>query len=93
MKSRDRLWLLQIANFLAIGWLLVLSSAARAQTVVATIPLGTDMPQAVAVNPVTNKIYAASCTIHHFAPATGNLTVIDGATNATTVINGCLGRW
>lgn len=92
MKSKDRLSLLQIANFLAVGLLLVLPAAARAQTVVATIPIGTDVPRAVAVNPVTNKIYVASCTSHGIGlPATGSLTVIDGATNATTVIKGCFG--
>jgi DNA-binding beta-propeller fold protein YncE len=36
-------------------------------------------PRAVAVNPVTNKIYVANYW-------TGNITVIDGATNSTTTI-------
>lgn len=90
MKSKDRLSLLQIANFLAVGWLLVLPAAARAQAVVATIPIGTDVPRAVAANQVTNKVYVASCTFHAIGqPPTGGLTVIDGATNATTVIKGC----
>ena len=35
------------------------------------------VPAAVAVNPVTNKIYVANCS-------SNNVTVIDGATNATT---------
>lgn len=82
MKSKDRIRLLQISYFLAVGLLLVWPAAARAQTVVATIPVGTDIPRAVAANPVTNKIYVASCT---------SLTAIDGATNATTVIKGCFG--
>ena len=89
MKSKDRVSLLQISQFVAVGLLLVLPASARAQTVVATIPVGTDYPRAVAVNPVTNKIYLASCTYHGFVgPPSGSLTVIDGATNATTVIKG-----
>jgi len=79
----------QILHFVAVGLFLVWPAAAGAQTVVATIPVGTDFPRAVAVNPVTNKIYVASCTLHGFGrPATGSLTVIDGTTNATTVIKG-----
>lgn len=90
MKSKNRISLLQISHFLAVGLLLFLPASARAQTAVATIPVGTDVPRAVAVNPVTNKIYVASCTFHGTSrPPTGNLTVIDGATNATTVIKGC----
>lgn len=89
MKSKDRVSLLQISQFVAVGLLLFWPASAWAQTVVATIPLGTDFPRAVAVNPVTNKIYVASCTLHGLGrPATGSLTVIDGATNATTVIKG-----
>jgi YVTN family beta-propeller protein len=44
------------------------------------------------VNPVTNKIYVASCTIRYpSGPTSGSLTVIDAATNATNiiVIEGC----
>ena len=37
------------------------------------------VPTAVAVNPVTNKIYVAN-------DDSGNVTVIDGATNATTTV-------
>ena len=50
--------------------------AGRAQTVTATVNVGS-IPAALAVNPVTNKIYVAS----------GPITVIDGATNATASIN------
>jgi DNA-binding beta-propeller fold protein YncE len=89
MKSKDRISLLQISHFLAVGLLLVLPASARAQTVVATIPVGAGLPRAVAVNPVTNKIYVASCTANSPTFRRGSLTVIDGATNATTVINGC----
>lgn len=55
-----------------------------AQAVVATVPLGGPgaEPQAVAVNPVTNKIYVAGGAI----TVIGVITVIDGATNATTSV-------
>ena len=45
-----------------------------------TVAVGTQ-PVAVAVNPVTNKIYVANS-------ASNNLTVIDGVTNATTSVSG-----
>ena len=38
-----------------------------------------DAPYAVAVNPVTNKIYVVNYT-------SNNVTVIDGATNDTTTV-------
>jgi DNA-binding beta-propeller fold protein YncE len=88
MKSKDRASF-RISLFVAVGLLLLLPASARAQTVVATIPAGTGTPRAVAVNPVTNKIYVASCTATSPTFRRGSLTVIDGATNATTVINGC----
>lgn len=89
MKPKNCISRAQILHFVAVGLFLVWPVAVRAQTVVATIPVGTDFPRAVAVNPVTNKIYVASCTLHGLGrPATGSLTVIDGATNATTVIKG-----
>jgi YVTN family beta-propeller protein len=44
----------------------------------ATVPAGT-APYSVAVNPVTNKIYVANYSSQ-------NVTVIDGATNATTTV-------
>jgi YVTN family beta-propeller protein len=51
----------------------------------ATVPVGTQ-PQAVAVNPITNKIYVANAS-------GGNLTVIDGSDNSTsTVTTGPLSR-
>ena len=40
---------------------------------------GQPVPCAVAVNPVTNKIYVANY-------GGGNVTVIDGATNSTTTV-------
>jgi YVTN family beta-propeller protein len=56
----------------------LLSVAARAQTVTATLPAG-NAPLALAVNPLTNRIYAAN-------GGSNNITVIDGATNATTTV-------
>src|ERR1700730_8343972 len=54
------------------------ASGASAQWVTATVAAGSQ-PQAVAVNPVTNKIYVANFK--------GNsVTVIDGATNATVTV-------
>src|SRR5579864_2784669 len=90
MKSKDRISLFQISQFVAGGLLLVLPALARAQTVAATIPVGT-VPRAVAVNPVTNKIFVVSCNVH-LEPLSGvsSITVIDGATNsATSLPGGC----
>jgi YVTN family beta-propeller protein len=44
-------------------------------------------PVAVAVNPVTNKIYVAN----HWNGVSGNVTVIDGVTNSTASVS--VGRW
>ena len=52
----------------------VIDGATNATT---TVAAGT--PYAVAVNPVTNKIYVANT-------GGSNVTVIDGATNATTTV-------
>ena len=60
-------------------WTLLGAFAAHAQTVTATLGVGT-RPQSVAVNPVTNKIYVANV-------GGKNVTVIDGATNFTTTVN------
>jgi YVTN family beta-propeller protein len=51
----------------------------QAETVTTTVSAGTE-PLAVAVNPVTNKIYVAN-------NSSNNVTVIDGATNSTSTIN------
>ncbi|MGD0183265.1 MAG: YncE family protein, partial [Terriglobales bacterium] len=61
-----------------------LSLSADAQAVVATVAAGTN-PQAVAVNPVTNKIYVAN---YNYGNTNGNsnVTVIDGATNSATTV-------
>jgi len=64
-------------------------SAALAQTVVATIPAG---GTAVAVNPVTNKIYAigGDCNGKKQQPPSGTVTV--GSTYTTTTITADLLR-
>ena len=48
-----------------------------------TVAVGND-PDAVAVNPNTNKIYVANCGCYGTTAA--NVTVIDGATNNTTTV-------
>jgi DNA-binding beta-propeller fold protein YncE len=90
MKSKYRVSLLQISQFLAVGLFLVWPAAANAQTVVATIPVN-GAPPAVAVNPVTKKIYVASCGHHVLLGgfAGGPVAIIDGQTNASiTYIGG-----
>src|SRR5260370_973598 len=60
----------------------VLSLAAASvygQTVTATVGVGAQ-PNAVSVNPVTNKIYVAN-------GGSNSVTVIDGSTNATTPVS------
>ncbi len=43
------------------------------------------MPLAIAVNPVTNKIYVANSNLDSY-PTPGSATVIDGVTNTPTTI-------
>src|SRR5439155_920452 len=71
---------LQFMNpvFLLGGFFLLCALSARADTVIATVAAGTT-PFAVAINPVTNKIYVVNA-------GSNNVTVIDGATNATTTV-------
>lgn len=90
MKSKDRISLLQISQFVPVGLLLVWPALAGAQTVVATIP-NAGVARAVAVNPVTNKIFVASCNVHlEPLSVVSSITVIDGATNsATSLAGGC----
>src|SRR5436309_521584 len=66
-----------------LAFLFLLAGYARAQTVTTTVAAGTS-PVSVAVNPVTNKIYVANLT-------SGNVTVIDGATNTTTTVAAGMG--
>ncbi len=65
------------AALLAVG-ILLFPAASRAQIVTTTIQVGTG-PQAVAINAVTNQIYVANS-------GSGNVTVIDGATNTVTKV-------
>jgi YVTN family beta-propeller protein len=74
--------------FLVLGFLLLTSAnVAVAQTVLATIQVGAN-PVAIAVNPVTNKIYVAN---YGSSSCPGTVTVIDGETNASTDVSvgGC----
>src|SRR3989440_3891947 len=64
-----------ILALLTLG--LVFSSYARADSVSATV--AATSPQAIAANPVTNKIYVANV----FG---SNVTVIDGANNTTATV-------
>src|SRR6185312_12906663 len=57
---------------------LALASPARAQSVQSPIPAGSS-PRAIAVNPITNKIYIAS-------ELSNSVVVVDGATNGTSTI-------
>jgi YVTN family beta-propeller protein len=57
---------------------LLAAGAAHAQSVVATVAAGST-PRDIAVNPVTNRIYVAN-------EFSDNVTVIDGATNATATV-------
>jgi len=65
---------------LSLGILvLAFAFAGHAQRVTATLSAGT-APQAIAVNPVTNKIYVANA-------GSNTVTVIDGATNIRATVN------
>src|SRR5207302_4902920 len=79
MKHRyflKRVWLR--ASVMCAGLLGLTCVTARAQTVTAGVAAGS-FPISVAVNPVTNNIYVANQN-------SNNVTVIDGATNATTTV-------
>jgi len=77
-----RLSRLQIFDLITINLLLLCPALVRSQTVMATIPIAND-PTAVAVNPVTNKIYIAAGVSWTQA---GTVTVIDGSTNSTATV-------
>jgi YVTN family beta-propeller protein len=63
---------------LSLSSLFVLTPPADAQTVTQQVPVGVS-PQAIAVNPVTNKIYVANT-------GSSTVTVIDGATGNPTFL-------
>jgi YVTN family beta-propeller protein len=67
--------LLAAAGFIVAA---IWPSLVRGQTVTATVAAGAE-PYAVAVNPVTNMVYVANYD-------SGDVTVIDGATNAATTV-------
>src|SRR5713226_6063830 len=62
-----------------VAVLLLAAVSVYGQTVTATVGVGTQ-PNAVTVNPVTNKIYVAN-------GLSNNVTVIDGSTNITTTVS------
>jgi DNA-binding beta-propeller fold protein YncE len=78
---------LRVRMFAAAGLLLFLTSAGRAQTVTATVPVGKN-PVAIAVNPVTNKIYVANCPdlSSRTVGTNGTITIIDGDTNNSETV-------
>ena len=79
-KPHTRLRLVWVVS-LAFGLLILpapLVPRAAADTATATVTAGTG-PFAVAVNPVTNKIYVANYS-------SGNVTVIDGTDNSTATV-------
>ena len=57
---------------------IVCLGTASADWVTATVPTG-NAPSAVAVNPVTNRVYVANSS-------SKDVTVIDGSTNGTTTV-------
>jgi DNA-binding beta-propeller fold protein YncE len=87
MTSKDALGLRQLLRIVIPGLFLLQPAAGQGQTVTATIPVGIN-PVAVAVNPVTHKIYVADCpqTIVNGHVPFGTVTIIDGATNATAAL-------
>jgi YVTN family beta-propeller protein len=73
-RSSRILWVaVLVAVLFLVPW------RAAAQTLTGVVPVGTT-PTAMAANPVTNKIYVAN-------KDNNNVTVVDGATNATSTIN------
>src|ERR1700730_1909578 len=89
MWLKTRVSLLLICQFVGVGILLV-PALARGQTVVATVPVGSN-PSAIAVSSSTNKIYVANCLPPSGGMAgrgtPGTVTVIDGETNTTTTVS------
>ncbi len=65
-------------SLVAAALLSAATFGALAQTVGTTIPVGTG-PRAIAINPVTNKVYVAN-------EGSDNVTIINGATHGTTSV-------
>jgi DNA-binding beta-propeller fold protein YncE len=81
-----REWSGRSASFFSAVILLfsaAIGATGHAQTVIATVPVGS-FPEDIAVNPVTNKIYVPN--EGGVSNVNGTVTVIDGATNATTTV-------
>jgi YVTN family beta-propeller protein len=80
--GRETRWL----KFIGCVLLLILASlSAEAESVATTIEAGA-YPKAVAVNPVTNRIYVANMNSQ-------NVTVIDGASKMTTTLAAGTAPW
>src|SRR5438105_5023866 len=85
-KSIVFLWLCALATGFAL-WI----GAGHGETVTASIPAGI-RPQAMAVNPATNKIYVANNGYVAVANnGSSTVTAIDGATSTTTNVPAGLG--
>jgi YVTN family beta-propeller protein len=82
--QRDRVWLRGAVFTSAV--LFAGARPAPAQTVTTAVSVAGIGAPLLAVNPVTNKIYALGFLTDTIGPP-GVVTVIDGATNATTTVN------
>src|SRR5262245_51569327 len=87
MKSRIRNSAIALGWFLGVVLLFFPQARAWAQTVVSTVTVG-GRPDAMSVNPITNKVYVAVCP--NPFKAAGSVAVIDGATNTITTITPAL---
>lgn len=89
MNSKNALSTIATCSLLGLPMMLLPPPASRAQTIVATVPAGAT-PSAIAVNPVTNKIYVANCIPLsggiNGRGTPGTVTVIEGDTNTTTTV-------
>jgi len=86
LRLRSASWVTQLTSVISL--LALWPLAGHAQSVTATVPVG-NVPGAVAVNPVTNKIYVVNEGFS-FNSNPGSVTVIDGASDNTT--NVAVGR-
>src|SRR5260370_23622305 len=74
--SLGRKWFAHLVPLTLVAMLSLAAAPARGQTVTATVAVG-QSPSAMAVNPVTNKIYVAN-------RSDNTVTVIDGASNTVS---------
>jgi len=75
----------KVVNLAVLGALLFAVGPLYGQTVTATVPVGVN-PDAIAVNPRTNKIYVGNFY------GTNGITVIDGKTNTTKTLTTITGQ-